>query len=245
MIYLVTLTSVLVSGCYLGSRLIASLFALELGANPFEVGVLAGLYAALSLVLAIPAGRSADRLGPARRMILGSVLACGALLIAYAVPTLEALYVSAALIGAGFIFFNVSVQSLVALMSSATERARNFSVLSQGYSLSTLVAPLAAGFAVQYAGTSASFLAFAAAALVPALVLLGARTLQGLKPAPSSEQRSGIFDLLRDRPLRSSFLTSGLVVTGWDLYTFYLPVHGHALGLDAAVIGSLLAVFGG
>jgi predicted MFS family arabinose efflux permease len=51
-------------------------------------------------------------------------------------------------------------------------------------------------------------------------------------------------ELLRDKPLRTSFITNGLVVTGWDLYTFYLPVYGHQLGLSAATIGMVLGIFG-
>jgi len=245
MIYLVTLLCVLSHGCYVGSRLVASLFALELGANPFQVGVLAGLYALLSLMLAISAGRLADRLGPARPMILGSILSACALAIAYAFGSIEALYASAAIIGAGFIFFNVAVQSMVALMSSAKDRPRNFSILSQGYSLSTLFAPLGAGFALQYLGSGPSYAIFALLAVIPAIILAASRTLAALKSAPSAEaSQSGVLDLLRNRPLRSSFISSGLVVTGWDLYTFYLPVYAHQIGLSASSIGVVLGVFG-
>jgi predicted MFS family arabinose efflux permease len=206
--------------------------------------VLAGLYAALSLVLAIQAGKWSDRLGPVRPMLLGSVLSCGGLIIAWAFPSIRALYVSAAVMGAGFIFFNVAVQSLVALMSRPQDRARDFSILSQGYSVSALIAPLSAGFAVKYLGSAGSFLLFAFAAIVPALILFGMRELHSLRPESAATQRSSVVELLRDRPLRSSFVTSGLVVTGWDLYTFYLPVYAHGIGLDAAVIGAILAVFG-
>ena len=206
--------------------------------------MLAGLYAALSLLLAIEAGKRADRLGPVRPMMLGSLLSCGALLLAWARPALDTLYASAALMGAGFIFFNVSVQSLVALMSTAQARARNFSILSQGYSVSALVAPLGAGFSLEHFGTGASFLLFAAAALVPFVLLAALRPLHGLRAAPTAERRSSVLELLADRGLRASFLSSGLVVTGWDLYTFYLPVYAHGVGLDASVIGTILAVFG-
>lgn len=245
MIYLVTLLSVLIHGCYIGSRLVASLFALELGANPLQVGILAGLYAALSLVLAIKAGKITDRLGPARPMILGSILSFIALAIAWAIPTLQALFVSAAIIGAGFIFFNVAVQSMVALMSDAPQRARNFSILSQGYSISTLVGPLGAGLSIQYLGAQWSYLIFALLAAVPAVVLAATPSLRSLRsPTSLDRARASVLDLLRDRPLRMSFISSGLVVTGWDLYVFYLPVYGHELGLQPVTIGAILSVFG-
>jgi len=246
MVYLVTFLCVLIHGCYLGSRLVASLYALELGADPFQVGLLAGLYAALSLLLAITAGKFSDRYGPCRPMILGSVLGCVALLIAYAFPSIEALYASAIVIGAGFIFFNVSVQSMIALLSTAQDRSRNFSILSQGYSVSNLIAPLGGGFAIQYLGSANSYLVMALLIVIPAIVLSLLAPLRALRsPPPAAGARSGVLDLLRDRPLRTSFLSSGLVVTGWDLYTFYLPVYGHQIGLSAVTIGAILAVFGG
>lgn len=245
MVYLVTLFSVLTHGCYIGSRLVTSLFALKLGANPFEVGVLAGLYAFLSLLLAIEAGKACDQYGPVRLMILGAVLSTVSLVIAWWFESLNALYVAAALSGGGFIVFNVSVQSLVALMSDPKTRSRNFSVLSQGYSVSTLVAPLVGGFAIDYLGPVTTYLVFALIAAIPALALPLMRRLQGFKvEAGGEQQRSSVLELFRDRPLRASFFSSGLVVTGWDLYTFYLPVYGHDIGMSAAVIGAVLAVFG-
>jgi MFS family permease len=245
MVYAVTLLSVLTSGCYIGGRLVATLFALELGANPFEVGVLAGLYAFLSLLLAIESGKLCDRLGPVRPMMLGSVLSCSALVIAYVFASINALYVSALLSGAGFIFFNVSVQSLVALLSAGADRSRNFSILSQGYSVSTLSFPLLVGFAVQYIGAVDTYLVLAGIALTPALALPLLPSLARRKSEPAAgARRSSVLELVRDKPLRASFISSGLVVTGWDLYTFYLPVHAHAIGFEAGVIGMLLAVFG-
>ena len=246
MVYLVTLLTILTHGCYVGSRLVTSLFALELGASAFKVGVLAGLYAFLSLLLAIQAGKVCDRFGPARPMIVGALLGTAALGIAFTFASLEALYVCAALSGAGFIFFNVSVQSLVALMSTPAGRSRNFSILSQSYSVSTLGFPLLVGFSLEYLGAVPSYLLLAALALVPALLLPAAAPLMRARTAAAgATPRSNVLELLRDRPLRSSFVSSGLVVTGWDLYTFYLPVYAHAIGLDPVTIGTLLAIFGG
>ncbi len=246
MVYLVTLLTILTHGCYVGSRLVTSLFALELGASAFKVGVLAGLYAFLSLLLAIQAGKVCDRFGPARPMIVGALLGTAALGIAFTFASLEALYVCAALSGAGFIFFNVSVQSLVALMSTPAGRSRNFSILSQSYSVSTLGFPLLVGFSLEYLGAVPSYLLLAALALVPALLLPAAPPLMRARTAAAgATPRSNVLELLRDRPLRSSFVSSGLVVTGWDLYTFYLPVYAHAIGLDPVTIGTLLAIFGG
>jgi MFS family permease len=55
-----------------GSRVAVSLDALAQGADPATVGVLLALYAVLPMVLAIPAGRLADRIGVRRPMLVGS-----------------------------------------------------------------------------------------------------------------------------------------------------------------------------
>ncbi len=49
--YLIVLLSIAIHGCYIGSKVVVSLLALELGASQFLIGVLASLYALLPLVL--------------------------------------------------------------------------------------------------------------------------------------------------------------------------------------------------
>ncbi|HEY9447592.1 MAG TPA: MFS transporter, partial [Burkholderiales bacterium] len=60
-VYLVVLLSALTSISLRGSKVAVSLYALELGAGAATVGVLAALFAAFPLLLAVPAGQFADR----------------------------------------------------------------------------------------------------------------------------------------------------------------------------------------
>ena len=46
-----------------GAKMLVSLSALDIGATPFQVGVLAALFAAFPLVLAVYAGKISDRIG--------------------------------------------------------------------------------------------------------------------------------------------------------------------------------------
>ena len=62
-LYLVVLLSVLNSIGQRGSKVAVSLYALELGAGSLAVGVLAALFAAFPLLLAVHAGRISDRFG--------------------------------------------------------------------------------------------------------------------------------------------------------------------------------------
>ena len=63
-----------------GSRVAASLFAIDLGASTLVVGLINGLYGMLPMLLAVSSGRLSDRIGARRPMIFGSALMaiCGA-----------------------------------------------------------------------------------------------------------------------------------------------------------------------
>jgi predicted MFS family arabinose efflux permease len=55
--------------------------------------------------------------------------------------------------------------------------------------------------------------------------------------------RSGVLDLLRIPGLRHTFWVSLLLATGWDLYTFIIPLYGARIGLSAVTIGVVLSTF--
>ena len=55
-----------------GSRVVVTLYALELGANQFTVGLLMALYALVPMLLAVAIGRFADRIGARIPMLLGT-----------------------------------------------------------------------------------------------------------------------------------------------------------------------------
>jgi predicted MFS family arabinose efflux permease len=63
---------------------------------------------------------------------------------------------------------------------------------------------------------------------------------KGSRAAPSS---GSLRDLLAGSGLWRVLATSGLVVTGVDLFEFYLPIYGHSVGLSASAIGVVLATF--
>jgi predicted MFS family arabinose efflux permease len=68
------------------------------------------------------------------------------------------------------------------------------------------------------------------------------------QPLPRPEhvpqtKRAGVLDLLRIPGLRQTFWVSLLLATGWDLFTFIIPLYGARIGLSAAAIGVILSTF--
>jgi predicted MFS family arabinose efflux permease len=226
----------------MGSRVIASLLALSLGAGPLLIGILIASYSIFQLGFALVVGRISDRHGSRCPMLGGTIAFAAGLVIPAASPTLPALFLSAPLIGIGFVFFNVAVQNLAGTLGSAAERTRNFSTLSLGYSSGHMIGPVLAGLMIDRFGFGPAYIAFSVLTLGPILTLALSPRL-GAEGARSEAPAGSAFGLLRLPSLRRMIIVSGLVTTGWDLYVFYVPIYGHSIGLSASTIGSILGAF--
>jgi MFS family permease len=240
---LIVLLSMAIHSCYIGSKVVASLLALDLGASQLVIGVIAALYALLPLALGVYSGRLADTIGMRVPMLLGAALATAAMLCGYAWQELAALFAAATLMGAAFVFYNVSIQNLAGVWGRPEDRARNFSLLTIGYSLSSLAGPLIAGFSIDYAGHARAFLIFALLTLFPIVVLAVRPGFTRVAAQRPEKQERRALDLLRDPPLRRLVVMSGLMVASYELYAFYLPVYGHSIGLSASTIGLILGAY--
>jgi MFS family permease len=239
--YLATLITLIVQGCNMGSRMIATLFAIQLGANPFTVGLLISAYSVLPLLLSVYSGRVSDRFGARYPMLAGAIASAVGTLLPALAPGLATLFVSAVLVGTGFIFFNVSVQNLAGGLGPPEQRTRNFSTLALGYASGHLVGPLIAGFSIDHFGHPAAYACFTVLGVVPIIILAWNRRFN--TPARASVEHHRTLDLLRVPALRRVIIVSGLVSTGWDLYMFYVPIYGHDIGLSATTIGAILGAF--
>ena len=244
-IYLVVLMCVLNHSGYAGSRMLMSLYALELGADQFSIGIIMALYALCPMLLAIYAGKLVDRVGPRLPMLAGTVGTLVGLLLPYGFPGLATLYVSAFVLGTSFQFFFVAIHGTAGAIGGAGNRVRNYTAISIGFSLAAFFGPLIAGFSIDYLGHLPAYLALAACTIVPALLLwLGPDILPKAAIGRSGgEHKKSAFDLLRVRKLRNTIIASGLISTAWDLYQFYFPIYGHSIGLSASAIGVIIGAF--
>ena len=242
-IYLITLMCALNHSGFGGSRVAISLYALELGVNQFTVGILMALYALSPMLLAVAIGRFADRVGPRLPMLLGTVGVGVALVLPPIFPGVATLYVVAFLLGSTFPLFFVTVHGMTGDIGAPEDRARNYALVSLGFSAAGFVGPFSAGLAIDHIGHLPAFMVLAAFTVAPVLLLW-------LKPGflPKRAQHvaakgASALDLWRIPRLRNTFLASGILSAAWDLFQFYLPVYGHQIGLSASAIGAILAVF--
>lgn len=243
-IYLTLVLIVLNHTAFGGSRVAVSLYALESGANQAQVGILMALYALCPMLFAIAIGRLADRVGPRFPMLLGTAGIGLALCLPALWPSLPILYVSATLLGTSFHFFFVTVTGIAGGIGGVEHRSRNYALVSLGFSGAGFIGPLVAGFAIDYLGYLTAFLILAACTVVPLLMLwLRPGFLPAAAQLPGSAATGGVMDLWRAPLLRNTFIASGFISAGWDLFNFYMPVYGHGIGLSASAIGIILGAF--
>lgn len=240
-LYSAVLLSVLISISQRGSKVTVSLYALELGAGSLTVGILAALFASFPLLLAVHAGRISDRFGVRYPMLFGGATMSVALALPALAPGLPALFACAALLGLGHIYFHVSVHNLIGSLGAGAERTRNFATFSLGSSVAAFIGPSLAGFGIEYAGFRAALLLLAACAALPAVLILGYRL--GRVRHEIEQRANSAFDLLTIPALRSTLIMSGVALTGIELFSFYLPIYGRAVGLAPSSIGMILSCY--
>ena len=244
MIHFVLLLIVMNHAAFSGSRVGVSLYALELGADQFTVGVMMALYAIFPMLLGVYSGKLSDRLGPRLPMLMGTAGVGVALSMPFLFPGLRALYFASLLLGSSFHFFFVTVQGTAGGIGGGN-RARNFAIVSMGFSAASFAGPMIAGFSIDYVGHRWTFAILAALTAVPFALIWARPDMLPKATARPDGAREGhrTRDLWRVPRLRDTFIASGFVSAGWDLFQFYFPVYGHGMGLSASAIGAVLGVF--
>ena len=241
---LVVVLTVLSHIGFVGTRMTVSLTAISDNASPLTVGVLMSLFAALPMLLSVHAGRLIDHAGAFRPTAWSGGILVAGILLPFASPSLPVLFVTAVVIGTSFMIQHIALNHLVGTYGDPAERAVNFSWLALGYATSGFFGPLLAGYSIDLVGHRFSYLMLAITPIA-AMILFFWRTPPMPPPQPPKPdaEEHRISDLLKVPKLRAAFLFSGLLATGWDLYTFVIPIYGSQIGLSASTIGVVMASF--
>ena len=229
-----------------GSRVLMTLYAVHLGAGPFETGILFALYGLCPFMLAVAAGRIADRFDNRVLMYWGLGTYTASLALPYLFPSLAVLFIVAPLWGLTSMLWVVATQNLVGMLSTSDNRTRHYSYYSLGESTGSVLGPVIVGMAIDTLSHAPSFLVMAA---IPALC--GMMVVWKRHAIPHTTAKSGregpprrMRDLLALPAMRNALLSNGIVMTGLDLFNLYMPIYGHDLGFSATVIGLIMGAFG-
>lgn len=235
---------------YTGSRFTLQLYALKLTGSAYTVGILMSLLAVVPMFMSVHTGRWTDRVGPVRPaliamcMLLTGVLLpplAGRFALEYVVPCL---YLASVLIGSGFMIGHIAVNNAVGTASTPENRTQVFSHLALGFSTSSMVGPVIAGFCIDHYGHGRTFLILAASVVGSLLTWTIVRRRMPKAHAHKPPPGARLIDLLRIPSLRAVFVVSGLMSMAWDLFTFMVPLHGTGSGFSASTIGVIIGSFG-
>jgi MFS family permease len=236
--------------CMAGVRMAAPLQVLRQSHAAWSVGVLMGLFAAAPVVLALHAGRLADRHGYHRPMLAAVWLAVAGGACAWLstlLPTVGFWLVclSAVLTGAAANLGLITVQRTAGRSArDAVDLRRIFSWLGLAPALSNVVGPVLAGTLIDAGGFA---LSFAALGLLPLLTLVSMRFVPRETPLrrPAGMPAPRAWDLLRTPGLRRLLLVNWLLSASWDVHSFVVPILGNERHFSASAIGLVLGVFAG
>lgn len=233
-----------------GIRMAAPLWVLRASHAEWAVGVLMGLFAAAPIVLALQAGRLADRHGYHRPLYVavGLTVTGGAfaVLATFVAPyDFVALCLAAVFAGAGANYGLIAIQRTAGRSAQdATELKRVFSWLGLAPALSNVAGPVLAGAMIDFAGFRAAFSVLMG---LPLLGLWWARRVPVEVPPqrPPQQRAHSSWELLRTPGLRRLLAVNWLVSASWDVHTFVIPILGHERAFSASAIGLVLGVFAG
>lgn len=228
-----------------GARVLITLFAVDLGAGPLATGFLFAAHGVFPLMLAVYAGRIADRIDSRILMYCGIAGFATCMLLPFFFPVLPTLYITIALGGLASMLVMVATQNLVGALSTPESRTRNYSFYSLGESLATVVGPVCVGFAIDAFRHPLTYLCLAVYTAALGIVLyLRHDTIPHVTRESQTRTRSPLKDLLKLPALREALLVAGLVMAGLDLFNLYLPVYARSIGLSASAIGMIIGAFG-
>jgi len=229
-----------------GSRILMTLYAVDLGAGPFETGILFALYGIFPFLLAIAAGRLADRFDNRLLIYWGLGSYTISLAIPYFFPSMTTLYLVAPFWGFTSMLWVVATQNLVGVLSTAETRTRSFSYYSLGESIGSVIGPIAVGLSIDTLSHLPTFLLIA---VIPAFCALTVAFKRDLFPptavvSTGTQAPRNMKDLLALPAMRNALLSNAAVMTGLDLFNLYMPIYGHSLDFSATTIGLIMGAFG-
>ena len=235
-----------------------ALYATELGASTFAVGLMVTLKALLPIVIAMPCGQLIDSIGPMKMLKYGSWFLLASLVCTVFATGIPLLALSQVLIGASVIIMASSFQVLVAQgnRERRNDAIKQYSMwMSGGGMLGPVIGGLiASGFAVPNEGYRAAFVASLVACVLFMLVLFW---LSRRYPHPDASHirvrdafsPSGIVSsykrgigLAGSRPVQFGLTATFLVMYIQSLYMSFLPLYLAQNGFATFLISLTISV---
>lgn len=227
----------------MGNPLVPQALTVDHGASLAFVGLVAGVYGVMQIVLRLPMGDMADRRGrkPSLLLAFACVGAAGALFVA--APSALWFLPAMALYGfAGGIFW-VAANSYLFDRADGTSVPRATSDYAVAAGIGFLAGPLAGGFVADRFGFRAGFASFLAGSVVGlALVATLPEAPVAPRVPPVGSPYARAWKLLRHRALVVSAVGTFCYSVQFNAFSTFFPLHVRALFASSAIVGLLLSL---
>lgn len=244
-----SIQSSLSQASWVGVRIMVGYRAIELGASPFLLALLAASFAVPTIAAALPAGRLSDRVGGSIVAFAGLLVASvGTTAIVILPPEIGVLVAGTLVVGLGHLLVMVGQQTFVAHASRDGSVDSGFGTLAAAASIGQLIGPPA----VTLASTLGSPLApnttvglavcicFTALAF-PMIAVLRRGDVQRRR-ATEPSPRTPLTQVLRAPELWRALAVSGAVLVTVDLLYTFVPLWAVSRDISAVTVGLLLAL---
>ncbi|WP_449539346.1 MFS transporter [Ferdinandcohnia sp. Marseille-Q9671] len=225
------------------TRAIISLYATDLGASTFDIGMLTAVYAFFPLIFAIHAGRIADKIGDRIPVLAGLFGIATGMAIPFYFSSLISLYISQLIVGVSAVFITVSLQNLLGNISNENNRDRYYSYFGMSVAFGSMIGPVVAGYMGQHISFSSVFFASIFIMFVPIILALFIPIIKRNEKVKKVRLHSSI-SLLKSPILRKALIASALVLYSKDIFVAYFPLFAKQYGISTSTIGWIIAIQG-
>ncbi|WP_424467043.1 MFS transporter [Pseudoclavibacter helvolus] len=223
---------------------------LEIGGDGLIIGIAAASFAVPPLLLAVPAGRLADRVGERVSLVLGACALIAACVVAWiGSSSLVGLVVATSLLGVGVLFSVVGEQAWVMRDATSGRLDASFGLYTLATSTGQMLGPVLLLLPGGESKPGAGFIVLACAAVAvlgfvlsffvrPNIIVRDASASGRERMLPEAAR------LLRRKGVVQALVASSLVLTSLDLLLAYLPLLAQERGLAPAVLSAMLIARG-
>ncbi|MEE6288655.1 MFS transporter [Georgenia sp. MJ173] len=239
---------------------IVAITAIQLGASLAVAGVMAALLAVGQILVDVPAGSLAARLGDRGAMILAGLLAAAGFIGCALAPNLALLAVSVLAIGGANAVYNLARHAYLTEITPPLRRARVLSTLAGVHRIGLFIGPFAGAAVIHGGDVQHGYWLAVGTSLAATAVLLavppertgeperpggrGTTTAPGAVAGRPAPRMAEVFRTHR-RVFASLGLAVLLVGATRGARQTVLPLWGEHIGLDPAVISLVFGLAGG
>lgn len=214
-------------------------FGRELSLSEVETGAILAATTFATVLVAVPVGIAADRLGPHRLTVGAAVVLTSATLVQAFASSFGMLLAGRALFGVAFATAWTAGPSLIAGVTSG-RRAGAIGGTIAVAGAAHFVGPLASGFLAEHVSLGTPFLAIAGLAALTAAVLAATAPPAVVPPARDSF-RAALAAVRRYHELKTALVVMALLGVVAGIVPLLVPLLLDANGLTAGQIGAVLS----